>query len=217
MKTIIVTCFQRFGSYPANSSELAARAMDGNLVSGYHVDIEMFPADIPRFDRAESVFEKARRLMANGIICLGMDSGRKSLCIEYRTVNRLENEKYCPPELNRTQIDLCEPYGHWFCLDLTAWKPHVFLQACAMKGIPAEVTGDPGSFCCNHLMYQMDKSRSKHPWNWSIPWIFIHLPCSPECVPEPSAAFYETGKTTMPVATMVRGIKLLLETATLRD
>src|ERR1700756_932049 len=105
MKTIIVTAFLPFGRYPANSSEKLARAIKGCWLSGYHVNIEVFPATIPGYSRAESVLERAVALDAHGIISLGMASGKKGLCIEAQTVNRIESAQYCPPELDRTPID----------------------------------------------------------------------------------------------------------------
>jgi pyrrolidone-carboxylate peptidase len=215
MKNIILSAFSRYGDYPANSSELVAESLQGTVPAGYLVHTEIFPATIPDGEnRGASLLNAAASLNASGIVCLGMASKKRSLCIETIARN-ITYGKYCPPELEENPINSDNPLGEQLPIDLYSWQIKKYRNICQRARISVRFSCDAGGFCCNHLMYQMEDLRLRNESFRSIPWIFMHIPCSPEAVPPSVEAFTAAGKVTMSVNDMVRGVEILLANASI--
>lgn len=211
---ILVCGFERFGSYPENSTQLLAESIDGKQIGEFKIFTLIFPPTIPRKDRGAIVFEKARELDALGIICLGMGSEKPGLCIETQAFNRIENSTYCSPRVNGKPIRKDRPHHEQLQLNTSKWNIAAFRKKAARKGIATALSTDPGGYCCNHLMYQMRLAQEYH-LNRDTPWIYIHMPCSPECIPKPLGRFKKKGKVFFSIKTLERGLTLLLENASL--
>ena len=100
MKTIILSGFGTFGNYPANTSEIVARALHAHTLGNYCVRSEIFPATIPSNNRAQLLREKARWTTIRGdkvhaIVSLGMSSSARGLTIETLAQNRVDDTRYC--------------------------------------------------------------------------------------------------------------------------
>lgn len=208
MKTIIVSGFAPFGAYPANSSQLAVWWLAQSGIKGYKIVPAIFSATIPTENRGKMLVKYACKLGASGIVSLGMASEKKGLCIESWAANVIHNEKYCPPKLQGTPIDARNPYGERVAIDLVPWNIAMFEKACGVENIAVEHSSDAGGFCCNHLAYQTRVALVE--CGEDIPYLFIHLPCSPTAVPN-EKEFVAAGKVCMPVEKMARGIELLLQ------
>ncbi len=211
-QTVILSGFEKYGTHAANSSELVVRALDWHPVAGYKIIGRLFPATIPPpgEDRGEDLFLEARRHEACGIIALGMGSDRKGLRIEREAQNLIKHDVYVPAPFNNKPIESELRTGSKLELDLLFWNTLAFSQKCAQAGIPVERDSrDAGGFCCNHLMWQMRRAQDRFRATRKLPIIYIHLPCSPECVAEP-ANFHAAGKVTTPLDQMKKGIEILL-------
>ncbi|MDB5259154.1 MAG: pcp [Candidatus Taylorbacteria bacterium] len=211
---ILVCGFERFGPYPENSTQLLAESIEGKQIGEHKIFTMIFPPTIPEEDRGMAAFEKARAIDALGIVCLGMGSEKPGLCIETATFNRIDNATYCPPELNGSSIRTDRPRHEGLSLDINRWNIQAFRKKAAQEGITTALSIDPGGYCCNHLMYQMRLAQEFH-MNRDTPWIYIHVPCSPECIPKPLGGFKKKGKVFLPIKTLERGLALLLENASL--
>lgn len=219
MKRIILTAFDRFGNYSANTTELVAKRLDTAVLSGFLIDSVIFPCEIPKENRGEMLMKRARETRSSGIICLGMSSEKKGLCIETRTRNAIMSEKYCPPEINGKPIDPERPYNHPFLLDLAPWELKKFCSECFEKDIPvSNFSIEPGGWCCNHLMYELRMVQIrdlKEKTLEKVPFIFFHTPCSPEAIKGHEEMFKNSGKATMTLTQIEEGLEVLLANATL--
>ena len=209
MKTILLTAFGRFGNYPANSTELVARKLNGSSVSGYRVRTIVFPCKIPHVNRAHKLMWECdlHREIA-GIISLGMASDKKGLCIETCAHNVIHST-YCPSIPEGTRVDPRLPYGEELLLDLADWNLYRFCKRAQTHNIPIEFSEEPGGFCCNHLMFQVRLAQITDDFFAKVPFVYFHIPCSPEAVPD-EQVFAAQGKTSMPVDTVIQALALLL-------
>ncbi|MES2315100.1 MAG: hypothetical protein V4524_04170 [Patescibacteria group bacterium] len=216
MKNILISAFSAYGNYPANSSELAIRNLNGKVLSGFSVFTEIFSASIPEDDRGSLLFERALSINARGIISLGMGSEKIGLTVETCVINHINNAKYCPSHQNGRPIDSRQPYGEKIHLDLNRWNLLAFRKNCAKTApLITTMSADAGGFCCNHLMYQLHRAHTTKPeFRWT-PWIYIHIPCSPESITTTVEEFERSGKMTMSTTNVIKGLELLLLSATL--
>ncbi len=213
MKTIVLSAFDGFGSYVANSTQLLAKAINGKEIGGYRIVIHVFGAHIPTYDRGMFLLDKARDLGAAGIISLGMSSTVLGPTVERRAVNMI-NSKYCDPRHGAQSISSAYAMGKWFNMDMRGWNVDAFIQQCLPHNIFAFQSDNPGAFCCNHMMLQVHLARSGDMSYAGIPAIFLHLPCTRECVSNPDE-FQSSGKQFMDLESMIVTIRILLETSLL--
>lgn len=213
MKTIVLSAFDVFGDYIANSTQLLANRINGTEIGGYHVSAYILSAHIPTYDRGVLLLDKARDLNAQGIISLGMSSAVLGPAVERRAVNMV-NSKYCRPEDNSQVISSAHALGEWFDMDMSGWNVDAFISQCQSHGIFASQSSDPGAFCCNHLMLQAHLARLGDQRYSKIPIIFLHLPCTRQCVLNPDS-FLSSGKQFMDLESMIVAMRILLETSSL--
>lgn len=209
-KTIILAGFSPYGDYPANSTELVANELHGKTLSGHPIRSKVFPATIPRENRGVLLLDEALDIGAGGIVCLGMSSRNRGFSIETFATNRIYHATYVAPKQNDQQIDGHTDFGESISIDTSAWQTSIFIRQCAQVGIFAEYSVNVSGFCCNHLMYQLRSASLWHKEYKSIPWIFMHVPCSPEAVPQPDDAFRQSGKVTITVQKIIQGLEILL-------
>lgn len=210
MKKIIITAFAPFGAYPVNSTQ---RVLD-ILKEGEVLEIipVVYEAIIPANDRGKELVDMALAYKASAILSLGMASEKRGVCIERCAANATDNPKYCPPELQKTAIRTDRAYGEKIRLDIDPWRTELFSQKCKEEGIPVENSYDAGGFCCNHLAYQTRLTLLEK--EIPLPFLFVHLPCCMEAVPN-MEDFIKAGKITYPPTLMAKGIELLLNGARL--
>ena len=141
-----------------------------------------------------------------------MASEKTGLCLETATHNKIQS-KYCSEEMNGTPINADLRYGAQITLDTVPWNVATFISECRRQNVSMmPPSTDAGGFCCNHLMFQLAMlQRSGH---FRIPFVFLHVPCSPEAVTDQETN-RASGKILMPIAEVVKGIGILLESASL--
>jgi len=143
-----------------------------------------------------------------------MASGKRGLCIETRTINAIKNEKYCP-ESSGQPIDSRFAHKQVLDLDLRQWHiDDLLIGREKTEWPPIKVSTNPGGFCCNHLIWQLRAAQLEDVVCASIPFIFIHIPCSPECVGG-NMEFKRQRKVTLKVADIIHGLETILENASL--
>lgn len=215
MKTIVLSAFRTFGEYTANSTELVARSLHGKQFGGFIIRSIVFDAIIPTENRGAGLFTIAQKIGAAGIISLGMASEKTGLCVERIAINKIYSPKYCSPSQNRTPVDVNRKYEERVFLSIAPWSLGRFKSTCATKRIPVmQDSIDAGGFCCNHLAYQARIAQTSSDLWSKIPYIFLHVPCSPEAVPN-MKDFRDQGKTTMTVDEIAAGVKALIVSAKL--
>jgi pyrrolidone-carboxylate peptidase len=219
-KNIFISSFGLFGSYAANSGEQVMKALRGKRdPSGrFWFYGDTFPATIPAYDRGAHVFDMAREYRASGIIALGMASDKHVPTIE-RAAHNQNDSHYCTPEANYREVDGNESCLNRVGVDLSPWNTDRFMAESCQAGLPKPgISGDAGGFCCNHLIYQMWLAQHREQSSGRIPWIFLHLPCTPEAVPDAlNEEFALKGKVRTPVEVLVNYLHLLVATAELPE
>ena len=215
MKRIDLSGFGGFGTYPVNPTKIVAQQLHGTTVSGFKINSRVFPASVSKRNRGRDLLRMAQDINAGGIVSLGMASDKIGICVESVAVNRLFHEKYLPSHLHGTAITDMQPQEHRFGLNLNPWQIPMFQCYCHTVGIPVmDVSLDAGGFCCNHLMYQVRLTQLTYGLYSQIPFIFIHIPCSPETI-QNVETFAKLGKVTMEIEQVARAIELLLGCARL--
>jgi len=212
MKRIFLSAFSVYGPYLANTTELVAQAIDGKVLAGSDIKTKVLPATIPPDDRGVALFEEALGYGASAIIALGMSSTKMGPCVETVTANLIDSDKYCPG-LGKVRIDASQLYAARVPLDMRLWNIPGFVKAAREILVQVETSTDAGGFCYNHLMWQLHHAQLKDRRFASIPWIFLHVPCCREAVPEPVADFSCEGKVIMSVDRVIRSLEVLLANA----
>ena len=212
MKKIIISGFGPFGDYPENVTRVVARRLHGKNFCGFKVEEGIiFPSVISEANRGQMLLERAFQTGAVAIISLGMASGARGFRVENVGRNRVFNERYCPACLNNKPVDVTRRYGEDRWTDLAPWNIEVFFAACQAEGIPVGgISEDAGGFCCNQLIYQLLVWQFRSREYAQIPFIFLHVSCSKECVSD-LRAFEKTRKITMTEEETTRALTLLLE------
>ena len=218
MKTVLLTSFGKYGDYPANSSEIVTKTLTGMKKGpGFWAIAENFPADIPRYNRGKHVLDmaKSEEVSPDGIdalISIGMDSSKTGVSIETQATNRIFHPRYVPAELNNTPVDPTLPLDYEFDDDLGPhWDIDKMMLGFHHTGVRLEFSLVTSGFCCNHLMFQMMRLRSTHPKTLDqIPWIFIHIPCTPECVSGPMDVFLKAGKITLTKEQVISSLGIIV-------
>ena len=210
MKTIIMSGFGTFGNYPHNSSETIVRALHAHMLHNYRIDSIVFPATIPAENRARQLLTRAREHHASAIMSLGMSSRAQGLQVETVACNRIDDARYCLPEQVGTNVDPRHIQENLLNAHVTPWNISRWQDRCTQRNIPVSVNTDvSGGFCCNHLIYQMCTLQETH----NVPWIYLHIPCMQDCLPEPAESFMKQGKVIIEPTMVIKGLELLLETA----
>ncbi|MDO8594379.1 MAG: hypothetical protein Q7R93_02585 [bacterium] len=214
---LLFTGFEPFGPYPANISELLGKRLDGKIVAGYRIRTVILPATISADNRGEQLLDLAHRESAVGILSMGMWSVAREFRIETVARNCMPWNKYCPAFAN-TLISSRYGADERFYPPLAPWKLPAFKAACRARArmLPVEISGDAGSFCCEHLMVQVEIAQRERRCLRRLPFLFIHLPCCPEAISENERdAFTAAGKIFVTVDEVAEGFELLLQGATL--
>jgi pyrrolidone-carboxylate peptidase len=214
MKRIILSGFGAFGNYKSNLSQTVAEKLDGKVIGDYKIKSLIFSAKISKNDRGEILFEMARMFRAVSIISLGVASEKKGFCIETKVRNLFGNEKYCPGELLNKPINPARETGEELKLDLRPWNINNFRDCCREAGLATDISKDCGGFCCNQLTYQARLSQLTMLPERNISFIFLHIPCAEEDVPD-AKEFSGQGKITMDAKTVTNGLSILIEGAKL--
>lgn len=211
MNTVVLSGFNSFGDYKANSSEQVVKRVDRRNLGGFRVYSMVFSASIPESeDRGSTLLYLARSIGASGVISLGMASEKTGFCVETVAANKVSNGKYCSPEQNGKAINPKRPYGEEAPLSLGPWNLSGFRANATRRGISVMPDSrDAGGFCCNHLAYQAAAAQSSSREWRDTPFIFMHIPCSPEAVPD-FEAFRSARKVTMSVDDIIAGLDVLL-------
>jgi pyrrolidone-carboxylate peptidase len=214
MNTVLLTGFGTFGDYKANSTELVARKSEGSMLADWRVHTHIFETVVPKHDRALELYTLARRLGATRIVSLGMASQKRSFCLETLARNWVDCSKYCSTQENGKPIDESQSYGVSLSIDYRFWDLQAFQYKCLVLRLPSfEYSSNPGGFCCNHLLWQLRAREIVEKEN-SIPFLFLHVPCTPECVAD-EVEFKQAGKICWTVTEIVSGLAAAMGSARL--
>jgi pyroglutamyl-peptidase len=144
------------------------------------------------------LLRQIRKHRPAAVLCLGLANGRKEITPERVAINiddaRIPDNAGAQPR-DRSIVRGGAPA---YFSTLPIKEIVVALQA---QGIPAGVSNTAGTFVCNHLFYGLMSALGR---NRAVRGGFIHVPCSPQLA--------KAGEPSLPLATMIEGIALAVET-----
>ena len=194
---VLLTGFDAFGGQALNPSSLAVHALRGRRIAGHRV----VTAELPTaFDsapaRLRALIETHRPAL---VVCVGQAGGRAAISLERVAINlidaRIADNALAQPV--DEPVVPGAPAAYFSTLPLKA-----MLAALQRDGLAAEVSQTAGTFVCNQVFYAlMHALATRRGWG-RVRGGFIHVPWLPE-----------QGTPSMPLADIVRGLRLAVRVA----
>ncbi|MBB5020364.1 pyroglutamyl-peptidase [Chitinivorax tropicus] len=202
MEKVLLTGFEPFDGERLNPSWEAVRQLQGHVLSD---GSQIFTIQLP------CVFDIARQNMTDAldslqpwmVLAVGQAGGRAELSFERVAINL--DDARIPDNAGQQPIDRpVIPNGPaaWF----TTLPVKSIVLALQEAGIPAGISHSAGTYVCNHVFYGLMHQASRRPSLAKAG--FVHIPYLPE-----QAARQPKPQPSMPLAQMVSGLELALETA----
>ena len=201
---ILLTGFEPFGGDGINPSAEIVRALDGETVAGHRIVGVQLPCEFGRSLVALDAAVVSHRPAM--VLALGQAGGRTELSIERIAIN--VDDARIPDNAGASPIDAPVvaggPAAYFSTLPIKA-----MVQALRDAGIAASISQTAGTFVCNHVFYGL----AHHLAGSGVRGGFMHLPLLPE------QAVGSAGLPSMPLQTMIEGVRIALATAvaTTRD
>lgn len=200
LPTILLTGFDPFGGESINPSWEAVRALHGKRIAGHRVVARLLPTQFAASLRA---LKAAMREVEPAIMLgVGQAGGRNRLSIERVAINlqdaRIPDNAGAQPVDEPVIADA--PAAYFSTLPIKA-----MLAALQAEGLPAEISYSAGTYVCNHIAYAMLHLAAKQR---RMRAGFIHIPYLPV------QAARLRGTASMAHADVVRGLEIMLRTAT---
>ena len=194
---VLLTGFDAFGGQALNPSWLAVQALHGGRIAGHRVVAGQLPT---AFGAAPTQLQALMQVHRPAlVICVGQAGGRPALSLERVAINLIDariadNAQAQPVD---EPVMPGAPAAYFSTLPLKA-----MLAALQRDGIPAEVSQTAGTFVCNQVFYAlMHALATRRGWG-RMRGGFIHVPWLPE-----------QGTPSMPLADIVRGLRLAVGVA----
>lgn len=171
-KLVLLTGFEPFGGETLNPSELAVRALDGQILAGRRVVGAVLPCV---FGAAGTrLLELIKTHRPELVVCVGQAGGRAEISLERVAINvddatQPDNAGACPSD---RPIVPDGPTAYWTTLPIKA-----LVTALHAVGLPAKVSQTAGTFVCNHLFYCLMHALRNRP---EVRGGFVHVPFLPE-------------------------------------
>lgn len=196
---VLVTGFDPFGGERVNASLEAVRRLSARIGA-----LEIATATLPTsYGRSLPALEAAiARAGPELVLCVGQAGERAALCVERVAVNiqdaRIPDNDGAQP--TDTPVVAGGPAAYLATLPVRA-----AVAALHAEALPAELSMSAGTFVCNHVFYGLMHLAATrgHAFRGG----FLHVPCLPQQAP--------AGAPTLALEEIVRGICIVLETATL--
>ncbi len=191
---VLVTGFDPFGGDSVNPSWLVAQALHKRQFARRVVVAAQLPTEFVA--SAEMLRSLINRHQPEVVLCLGQAGGRAELSLERVAINI--NDARIPDNVGAQPIDTPVvaggPAAYFTKLPIKST-----VQGMTSEGIAAQVSQTAGTFVCNHVFYTLMHELAQRPALAHTTAGFIHLPWLPQ-----------QGSPSMPLADMVRGIRLAI-------
>jgi pyroglutamyl-peptidase len=195
---VLVTGFEPFDGESVNPSQAIVRALDGAAIAGHRVVGVSLPCEFGA--SAAALCEAIDRCQPTLVLALGQAGGRTDLSLERVAIN--VDDARIPDNAGAAPVDepvVAEgPAAYFSTLPIKA-----MVAALRAQEIPASVSQSAGTYVCNHLFYALQHRLA----SGGVRSGFMHLPLLPE------QAARSPGQPSMPLQTMLAGVRIALATA----
>jgi pyroglutamyl-peptidase len=197
--TVLVTGFEPFGGETVNPSWQVAQALAGAPIGDAIVHAWQLPCV---FGQALAVLDEAlQQTRPQLVLALGQASGRCDFSLERVAIN--VDDARIPDNAGARPIDepvrAGAPAAYFTTLPVKA-----MVAALHGAGLPASVSQTAGTFVCNHVFFGLMHALQSRP---GVRGGFMHLPLLPE------QAARQPGVASLPLATMIDGVRRALACA----
>lgn len=193
---ILLTGFEPFGGDPINPSALVCRALHGQRVAHATVHAVELPCV---FGRALQVLDAALAAQSPVLVlALGLAAGRGEISVERVAINI--DDARIPDNAGAQPVDVPVVAGGpaaWF----STLPVKAIVAALRQAGLPAGVSQSAGTFVCNHVFYGLQHRLA----GTGVRSGFVHVPLLD------TQAVAHPGLPTLPLADLVRGVRMALE------
>ena len=197
MPTILLTGFEPFGGFKTNPSQQIVARLDGETIAGARVVGLTLPVAFGR--DTERAFAAIADHHPALVLSLGLNAGATCLDVERFAVN-LKAEA-------GTEGQGPIIADGFAALHATLDAERVARAIREQAGVPAQAHSYPGSYLCNHILYQT--LHYAQQWDLRYQAGFIHLPLS--C--EQAIAEGKWHLPSLPLDRMAHGVHAALEAA----
>jgi pyroglutamyl-peptidase len=200
--TLLLTGFEPFGGETVNPSWQVAQALQGELLAGARVQALCLPCC---FGSALQVLHEALQATRPALVlALGQAQGRCDFSVERVAIN-VDDARIADNAGARPVDQPVLPGGPaaWF----STLPIKAMVAALHGAGLPASVSQTAGTFVCNHVFYGLMNALAAGQAAAGCRGGFMHLPLLPE------QAARHPGQPSLPLATLVTGVRLALHTA----
>lgn len=201
IRTVLLTGFDPFGGDAVNPSWFAVERLRGEILAGHRIETAQLPT---AFERAPRALRAAiRRHRPALVLCIGQAGGRSAISFERVAINVIDAR--IPDNDGAQPVDA--PVAKGGPAAYFSTLPIKSLRAALLSaGIPAEISQTAGTFVCNQVFYALMRSLARLPAPRPRGG-FVHVPF----VPEQAGGRREVPS--MPLDTMVAGLRIAIETA----
>jgi len=197
--TFLLTGFEPFGGESINPSWEVARALEGERIGEAVVVARQLPCCFG--DAAARLRQLLDELQPQWVLALGQAAGRADFSIERIAINiddaRIADNAGAKP----VDVPVVEggPAAFFATLPIKA-----MVAGLREAGLPASISQTAGTFVCNHVFYALMHAMQGRA---GVRGGFMHLPLLPE------QAARQAGQPSMPLATMIDGVRLAIRLA----
>lgn len=204
MKTILVTGFDPFGGEMVNPAWESVKELGKIKSDLYKVELRQIPTVFEK--SIEHLYTAIDETNPDIVLCIGQAGGRGDIAVERVAIN--VNDARIPDNEGNQPIDTPirenGPTGYWSTLPIKA-----IVHELKQQGIPASISQTAGTYVCNHLFYGLMHYLAEK--KASVRGGFIHIPYLPE------QAARQAGQPSMALETIVKGLRLAIETTISND
>lgn len=196
---VLLTGFAPFGGESVNPSWDAVRALDGERIAGHRAVARCLPVEFGASLRA--LWAALDELRPALVLCVGQAGGRAQLSLERVAINvddaRIPDNAGAQPV--DTPVIAGGPAAYFTGLPIKA-----MLAGLRAAGVPAEISQTAGTYVCNHVFYGLMHALRERP---GVRGGFVHIPYAP------AQAARHPGAPSLPIETVVQGLRLALDVA----
>ena len=197
LPSVLLTGFDAFGGASINPSWLAAAALQGRRIAGHQVVAAQLPTVFGQSLRELSGLLQLHRPAL--VICLGQAGGRGAISLERVAINI--DDARIADNAAQQPIDSAVVPGASAAY-FTSLPIKAMLLSLHKAEVAAEVSQSAGTFVCNHVFYGLMHELATRRSLRNTRGGFVHVPFLPE-----------QGTPSMPLAEMVRALRILIRCA----